>query len=55
MDGIEKINPVYPGWRINPKDEKHQQKKRQDEKNDQRPDHDEQTKDDGKPHVDDYA
>jgi hypothetical protein len=54
MVGIEKIGPVYPGWRVNHADEKQQQKKR-DEKKEQQPDPEENDTDDGKPHIDDYA
>ena len=55
MVGIEKITPVYPGWRVNPTDEKQQQKKRQDEKRDQQRAPDDKDGEDGEPHIDEFA
>jgi hypothetical protein len=55
MVGIEKINPVYPGWRVNPTDEKQQQKKRQDEDKDKQRNPDNKDIEDGEPHIDEYA
>lgn len=57
MVGIDKISPVYPGWRVNPTDEKRQKKKQQEERKDDRP----STNDDdagantNKQRVDEYA
>lgn len=56
MDGIDKVSPVTPTWKVTPTGDKKDQK--QDKEQDtqkQRKDSDEQTPDDGRPHIDEYA
>lgn len=56
MVGIDKVNPVYPNWKVNPAgDKKDQKQDKEQEAKQKRKEPNDQPTDDGRPHIDEYA
>lgn len=55
MDGIEKVNPVYPNWQDRPKQDRQKKPDREELAKKRQSDPRQKTPGDGRPHIDEFV
>lgn len=56
MEVIDRVTPVYPGWKVTPTgDKKDKKQDKEQETNQEKKDSSENSSDDGRPHIDEFA